>query len=110
LIVILSRGLCGEGLPQHRGDLNHRVLAFSLAASPILMPKCKAFTPIAGSRSAWLPCRGKAQPGSAFCKKHSDAIFGAMLGAFQYSQPIDTIEHFCDDEHPCAFAIAQRRK
>jgi hypothetical protein len=74
------------------------------------MPKCKAFTPVVGSRSGWLPCSCKAQRGSAFCKKHGDAIFGAMLGALQYMEPTDAIEHLCNDANPCAIAIAQQKK
>jgi hypothetical protein len=73
------------------------------------MSKCKAFTPVARSRSAWRPCLRKAQPGSAFCKKHDDAVFGAFLGALHHSEPTDAIEHLCDEARPCALAIAQRR-
>jgi hypothetical protein len=73
------------------------------------MKKCKAFNPVAGSRTAWLPCARKAQPGSAFCKKHNDAITGALLGAFTYSEPVEAIEHLCDEANPCSIAIAQRR-
>jgi hypothetical protein len=45
------------------------------------MKKCKALYPIAGSRTAWVPCVRKAERGSEFCRRHGDAIFGAMLGA-----------------------------
>jgi len=74
------------------------------------MKKCKAFTPVAGSRTAWLPCMRKSQPGSAFCKKHGDAIFGAMLGALTFGPPIKEIEHLCEEQRPCQIALAQRRK
>ncbi len=45
------------------------------------MRKCRAFYPIAGSRTAWIPCAQKAEAESGFCRRHGDAIFGAMLGA-----------------------------
>jgi len=53
------------------------------------MKKCKAFYPIAGSRTAWIPCVRKAERGSGFCRHHGDAIFGAMLGAIVYEKPVD---------------------
>jgi len=52
----------------------------------------------------------KSQPGSAFCKKHGDAIFGAMLGALTFGPPIKEIEHLCEEQRPCQIALAQRRK
>ena len=54
-----------------------------------LMKKCKAFYPIAGSRTAWIPCLRKAEAESGFCRQHGDAIFGAMLGAIVYEKAID---------------------
>jgi hypothetical protein len=44
------------------------------------MSRCQAFRPIAGTREAWIPCIRCAEAGSAFCRAHGDAIFGAMLG------------------------------
>lgn len=44
------------------------------------MKKCRAFYPIAGARSVWIPCVRKAEEGSAFCRRHGDAVFGAVLG------------------------------
>jgi len=43
--------------------------------------KCKAYYPIAGSRTAWIPCLRDAEPETGFCRRHGDAIVGAWLGA-----------------------------
>lgn len=48
------------------------------------MTKCIAYTPIAGSRSAWLPCLRSAEAGEKFCRRHGDAITGAVFGALMY--------------------------
>jgi hypothetical protein len=32
------------------------------------------------SRSRWVPCGFAAADGSAFCKKHGDAVIGSVLG------------------------------
>ena len=53
------------------------------------MRKCKAFYPIAGSRTAWIPCVRKAEVGTGFCRRHGDAIFGVMLGAIVYEKTVD---------------------
>ena len=53
------------------------------------MKKCKAFYPIAGSRTAWIPCVRKAEAGTGFCRRHGDAIFGVMLGAIVYEKAVD---------------------
>jgi hypothetical protein len=53
------------------------------------MKKCKAFYPIAGSRTAWIPCARKAEEGTGFCRRHGDAIFGVMLGAIVYEAAVD---------------------
>ena len=55
------------------------------------MKKCKAFYPIAGSRTAWIPCAQKAEAGSGYCRRHGDALFGAMLGAIVYEQAVDEV-------------------
>jgi hypothetical protein len=47
----------------------------------IPMKKCRAYYPIAGSRTVWIPCVQKAEAESGFCRRHGDAILGAMLGA-----------------------------
>jgi hypothetical protein len=49
----------------------------------------------------------KAEEGSAFCKKHGDAIFGAMLGALVYMEPVDEVEHLCGEGRPCEMARAR---
>ncbi len=59
------------------------------------MKKCKAFYPIAGSRTAWIPCARKAEEGTGFCRRHGDAIFGVMLGAIVYGEPVEDEEEFC---------------
>jgi hypothetical protein len=53
------------------------------------MNKCKAYYPIAGSRTAWIPCVQKAEAESRYCRRHGDAIFGAMLGAIVYEKAVD---------------------
>ena len=53
------------------------------------MKKCKAFYPIAGSRTAWIPCAQKAEAGSVYCRRHGSAIFGAMLGAIVYEKAVN---------------------
>jgi len=53
------------------------------------MKKCKAFYPIAGSRTAWIPCVKTAEKGTGFCRRHGDAIFGVMLGAIVYEEPVE---------------------
>jgi hypothetical protein len=73
------------------------------------MQKCKAFYPIAGSRTAWIPCVRKAERGSGFCRHHGDAIFGAMLGVLVYSGPVEEIEHPCKEEPPCPLRRAGRK-
>jgi hypothetical protein len=50
----------------------------------------------------------KAEARSSFCKKHGEAIFGALLGALTYGEPVDEIEHLCGEERPCAMARARR--
>lgn len=74
------------------------------------MKKCHAFYPITGSRSAWLPCVQKAEAGSAFCKKHGDAIVGVMLGALVFAPALNEVEHLCAQNRPCPIAQAQRSK
>jgi len=44
------------------------------------MKKCIAFSAIAGSRAAWIPCVRRAQLGYALCRRHSDVVAGVMLG------------------------------
>ena len=53
------------------------------------MKKCKAFYPIAGSRTAWIPCVQRAEKETGFCRRHGDAIFGVMLGAIVYEDAVD---------------------
>jgi len=44
---------------------------------------------------AWIPCARKAGEGSAFCKRHADAILGAMLGALVCPELVNEAGHFC---------------
>jgi hypothetical protein len=73
------------------------------------MKTCQAFYPIAGSRSAWLPCVHKAERGSHFCRRHGDAIFGALLGALVYAEPLDQAVSFVEDRAPWNFVRPSRR-
>jgi hypothetical protein len=52
----------------------------------------------------------KAETGTAFCRRHGDAIFGAMLGALRYLKSLEEIEHFCGEGEPCLMEGALRRK
>jgi hypothetical protein len=64
------------------------------------MKKCKAFYPIAGSRTAWIPCVRRAEAGSRYCRQHGDAIFGAMLGAIVYEKAVDETVHVEAEKWP----------
>ncbi len=48
-----------------------------------------AFYPVAGSRTAWIPCAQKAESESGFCRRHGDAIFGALLGVIVSEKAVD---------------------
>ncbi len=74
------------------------------------MRKCKAYYPIAGSRTAWIPCVRKAEAESGFCRRHGDAIFGALLGALVHSVPMEEIEHSREEKTPCSLRRTRRRK
>jgi len=51
--------------------------------------RCWAYQPIAGSRTAWVPCMRKAEAGVRLCRKHQDAIAGVVLGALVHGEPVD---------------------
>jgi hypothetical protein len=51
----------------------------------------------------------RAEEGSAFCKKHGDAIFGEMLGALVYMEAVNEVEHLCGEGRPCEMARARRK-
>ena len=42
--------------------------------------KCWAYQPVAGSKTAWVPCVQESEEGSKFCGRHGAAITGAMMG------------------------------
>ena len=52
------------------------------------MGKCWAFYPIAGTRLAWIPCMRKAVEGERYCRRHGDAITGAVLGATVHAEEV----------------------
>jgi hypothetical protein len=72
------------------------------------MKKCRAFYPIAGSRTAWVPCVRKAEKGSRFCRRHGDTIFGVVLGALVYAEPVDEEVAFVEDRPPWNFSWPRR--
>ena len=41
---------------------------------------------------AWIPCARKAEEGSPFCRKHGDAVMGAMLWVLMHGEPVDEVE------------------
>lgn len=51
----------------------------------IPMGKCWAFYPIAGTRSAWIPCVREAEEGRRYCRRHWDALAGVMLGSILHA-------------------------
>jgi hypothetical protein len=64
------------------------------------MKKCRAYYPIAGSRAAWIPCVRTAEEGSGFCRRHEDAILGAMLGALVLEKAVDEAVHVEAEKWP----------
>ncbi len=44
------------------------------------MKKCAAYSPLGGTRQGWAPCACQAEGQSLFCRKHGEAIAGAVLG------------------------------
>ena len=75
------------------------------------MKKCIAYTPIAGSRSAWLPCLRAAEVGEKFCRRHGDAITGAVFGALMYGPAVDEEVKIVEDRPLPRYArLTQRRK
>jgi hypothetical protein len=44
------------------------------------MKKCIAYFPLGSTRQAWVPCARPAVDKSVFCRKHGEAIAGAVLG------------------------------
>ena len=44
------------------------------------MKYCKGYQLIAGSRTAWVPCVRAVEGDWEYCKKHGNALLGALLG------------------------------
>ena len=42
----------------------------------------------------------KAEEGSRFCRRHGDAILGAMLGALVYSEPVNEVVSLREEKTP----------
>jgi hypothetical protein len=74
------------------------------------MKKCKAFYPIAGTRTAWIPCVRNAEEGSRFCRRHTDAILGVMLGALVHEEPVNELAHLCSKKAPCLIEGGSRTR
>jgi len=55
------------------------------------MKKCIAFRPLGTSPRAWIPCGRYAVKHSAFCKRHADAMHGAVLGLWvkDFFEPVE---------------------
>jgi hypothetical protein len=51
------------------------------------MRQCIAFRPLPRCRSAWVRCRRRRAPGERFCRRHLDALNGAMLGLILRDYP-----------------------
>lgn len=75
------------------------------------MTKCIAYTPIAGSRSAWLPCLRAAEVGEKFCRRHGDAITWAVFGALMYGPVVDEEVKIVEDRPLPRYArVTEARK
>jgi len=48
------------------------------------MSRCIAFRVVPGCPNAWFRCGAKALRHSGFCRRHLDAIHGAMLGLMEH--------------------------
>ncbi len=67
------------------------------------MKKCIAFRPLGVLQRAWIPCGRYAVKHSAFCKRHADAMHGAVLGLwvkhfFAPAEPSETRPHGAADK------------
>jgi len=51
------------------------------------MKQCIAFRPLLRCRSAWVRCRRRRAAGERFCRRHVDALNGAMLGLILRGYP-----------------------
>jgi hypothetical protein len=59
---------------------------------------------------AWIPCVRRAKEGSRFCRRHGEAIFGAMLGALVYEEGVEEMVHLCNEKEPCGTTVGTRKK
>jgi hypothetical protein len=72
------------------------------------MKKCWAYQPIAGSRTAWVPCARMAEEGARFCRAHGRAIEGAVLGALVRAEPVDEAVTLYEERAPWKFERGKR--
>ena len=58
------------------------------------MKKCIAFRPLGVLQRAWIPCGRNALKHSPFCKRHADAMHGAVLGLWVkgFFEPVEQCE------------------
>jgi hypothetical protein len=53
------------------------------------MKKCIAYERAHPLPNAWCSCRKVAAPGSVFCRRHGDAVDGAVLGMLVHGYGLD---------------------
>ena len=49
--------------------------------------RCIAYVRAAWERNTWVPCIRRRQCGSLFCRRHEDAVNGAVLGLWVHGFP-----------------------
>jgi len=50
-------------------------------------PRCIAYVRAGWEPNAWVPCSGRSQCGSLYCRRHEDAVNGAVLGLWVHGFP-----------------------
>jgi hypothetical protein len=53
------------------------------------MKTCRAFSLIAGSRTAWVPCVREAEVREKYCRRHGEAVAGVLLGEVVYGEELE---------------------
>ena len=61
------------------------------------MKQCIAFRPLLRCPSAWVRCRRHRAPGERFCRRHVDALSGALLGLILRGYPERVTRGTCTD-------------